>query len=159
VCKQHELHHATTTPTTGAIQSGIRSETCGKTRKQCSCIIPLLPTGKEAVQENSGHSCASRSQVADDSPFRAREVNAGKNAVTLARDMLALDQETFSAAFRKSPMKRATLRGMKRIAAVALGNTGTPDDAAVLTRARDDDEPLVRDHAAWQLRTLRSTNS
>ena len=49
--------------------------------------------------------------------------------------MLALDQETFSAAFRKSSMKRAKLRGMQRNAAVALGNMGTPDDAAVLTRA------------------------
>jgi len=98
-------------------------------------------------------------ELADDSPFRAREFIAGKDAVTLARDILALDQDAFSAAFRKSPMKRAKLRGMKRNAAVALGSMGTPDDAAVLTRARDSDEPLVRDHAAWALRKLRSTNS
>jgi epoxyqueuosine reductase len=89
----------------------------------------------------------------------ARESIAGKDALTLAQDILALDQDTFSAAFRKSPMKRATFRGIKRNAAVALGNMGTPDDAAVLTRARADDEPLVRDHAACALRTLRSTNS
>jgi len=29
----------------------------------------------------------------------------------------------------------------------------------VLTRARDDDETLVREHAAWALRKLRSTNA
>ena len=63
-------------------------------------------------------------ELADDSPFRAREFIAGKDAVTLARDILALDQEAFSAAFRKSPMKRAKLAGLRRNAAVVLGNAG-----------------------------------
>jgi epoxyqueuosine reductase len=44
--------------------------------------------------------------------------------VTLAHDILALDQEAFSAAFRKSPMKRAKLAGVQRNAAVALANSG-----------------------------------
>ena len=61
-------------------------------------------------------------ELADDSPFSAREFVAGKDAVTLARDILALDQEAFSAAFRKSPMKRAKLAGLKRNAAVVLEN-------------------------------------
>jgi epoxyqueuosine reductase len=61
--------------------------------------------------------------LADDSPFRAREFIAGKDAVTLATDILALDQESFSAAFRKSPMKRAKLAGLRRTAAVVLRNT------------------------------------
>ena len=76
-------------------------------------------------------------QLADDSPFRARAVIAGKDAVTLERDILALDQETFITAFRKSSIKVAKLRGMKRNAAVALGIMGTPDDAAIMTRARN----------------------
>ncbi len=53
-------------------------------------------------------------EFVDDSPFRAREFIAGKDAVTLATDILALDQDAFSAAFRKSPMKRAKLAGLKR---------------------------------------------
>ena len=61
-------------------------------------------------------------ELAEDSLFRAREFIAGKNAVTLATDILALDQESFSAAFRKSPMKRAKLRGLKRNAAAVLAN-------------------------------------
>ena len=61
-------------------------------------------------------------ELAEDLPFRAREFIAGKNAMTLATDILALDQEAFSAAFRKSPMKRAKLAGLKRNAAVALTN-------------------------------------
>jgi len=60
--------------------------------------------------------------LAADSPFRAREFIAGKDALTLARDILALDQDAFSAAFRKSPMKRAKLAGMKRNAATVRTN-------------------------------------
>ena len=63
-------------------------------------------------------------ELAEDSPFRAREFIAGKEAVTLATDILALDQERFSAAFRKSPMKRAKLAGLRRNAAVVLNNFG-----------------------------------
>ena len=66
-------------------------------------------------------------ELADDSPFRAREFIAGKDAVTLATDILALDQEQFSAAFRKSPMKRAKLAGLRRNATEALDNAGTSD--------------------------------
>jgi epoxyqueuosine reductase QueG len=61
-------------------------------------------------------------ELADDSPFRARDFIAGKDAVTLATDILALDQEQFGAAFRKSPMQRAKLAGLRRNAAVVLGN-------------------------------------
>jgi epoxyqueuosine reductase len=51
-------------------------------------------------------------------------------------------------------MKRAKLRGLKRNAAVVLGNVGTDDDVDVLTRALGDPEPLVREHAAWALARL-----
>jgi epoxyqueuosine reductase len=60
--------------------------------------------------------------LADGSPFAAREFIAGKDAVTLATDILTLDQEQFSAAFRKSPMKRAKLAGLRRNARVVLNN-------------------------------------
>ena len=85
--------------------------------------------------------------LAAGSPFAAREFIAGKDAVTLATDILTLDQ----AAFRKSPVKRAKLRGLQRNAAVVLGNVGTTDDVDVLTRAQQDDEPLVHEHARWAL--------
>ena len=62
-------------------------------------------------------------ELADDSPFKAREFIAGKDAVTLATDILALDQAAFSAAFRKSPIKRAKLGGLQRNAAVVLENS------------------------------------
>jgi len=89
--------------------------------------------------------------------FAPREAVGGKNARTLARELLEMTQEEFSAAFRKSPMKRAKLRGLKRNAAVVLGNIGTPDDVEMLTHAVDDAEPLVREHAAWARERISSS--
>jgi epoxyqueuosine reductase len=39
-------------------------------------------------------------------------------------------RKEFSVALKNSPMKRAKLRGLKRHAAVMLGNAGTGDDGA-----------------------------
>jgi epoxyqueuosine reductase len=65
-----------------------------------------------------------------------------------------MTQELFSAAFRGSPLKRAKLPGLKRNAAVVLGNVGTVEDMPVLEQALDDPEPLVREHVAWALGRL-----
>jgi len=45
-----------------------------------------------------------------------------------------MSQEEFATAFRKSPMKRAKLRGLKRNAAVVLGNIGTMEALSVSRR-------------------------
>jgi len=67
-----------------------------------------------------------------------------------------MTQKDFSAAFKGSPMKRAKLRGLKRNAAVVLGNVGTADDVGLLERVRDEEpEAMVRDHVAWALARLR----
>ena len=95
----------------------------------------------------------------NESPFVLREALAGRNARTLAREVLGMTQDEFSRAFKGSPMKRAKLRGLKRNAAVVLGNVGTADDIDVLTHALDDAEPLVREHAAWALERLRGVVS
>lgn len=87
--------------------------------------------------------------------FAAREALAGKDARTLARELLGMTQEEFSRAFKGSPMKRAKLRGLKRNAAVVLGNVGNPEDVPPLEAALEDPEPLVREHAAWALERLR----
>ncbi len=89
--------------------------------------------------------------LADGSPFAPREALGGKDARTLARELLAMSPEEFAVAFSGSPMKRAKLRGLKRNAAVVLGNVGAADDVEVLTRALADPEPLVREHAVWAL--------
>lgn len=54
--------------------------------------------------------------------FRARAPVAGKSAERLARDLLEMSDESFRAAFKQSPMKRAKLAGLERNAAVVLAN-------------------------------------
>ena len=85
---------------------------------------------------------------------RAAAAIADKDARAFARDVLAMDVEAYRAAFRGSPMKRATLPALKRNAAVVLGNVGTVEDVPVLEQALEDEEPLVREHAAWALQRL-----
>jgi len=93
-------------------------------------------------------------ELPDESPFAPREALGAKDARTVARELLAMSQPEFSAAFKGSPMKRAKLHGLKRNAAVVLGNVGEAEDVDVLTEALDDPEPLVREHAAWALEQL-----
>ncbi len=56
--------------------------------------------------------------------FSPRAVLAEKDARSLAKDLLAMDDEAFRIAFRNSPIKRAKRRGLARNAAVVLGNIG-----------------------------------
>jgi epoxyqueuosine reductase len=83
------------------------------------------------------------SQELREPAFAAREAIAGKDARTLARDILAMSDEDFRKAFKGSPMKRAKLRGLKRDAVVVLGNL-RGDDAATLATTLEDSDPLVR---------------
>lgn len=76
------------------------------------------------------------------------------DARTIAKSILAMDEDAFRKAFKGSAMKRAKLRGLKRDSAVVLGNVGTSEDVDVLVRALEDQEPLVHEHAAWALERL-----
>ena len=65
--------------------------------------------------------------------------------------LLSLSDEEFRRRFRGSPILRAKRRGFLRNVAVALGNLKSRDAVPALTRALEDDEPLVRGHVAWAL--------
>jgi|SRR5690349_9374574 len=90
-----------------------------------------------------------------DSPYAARATLGVKDSCTLARELLVMNESEFRETFAGSPMKRAKLRGLKRNAAVVLGNVGVEDDRKALDQAASDPEPLVRDHARWALTELR----
>ena len=79
--------------------------------------------------------------------FAPRPALASNDARTISREILAMDDDAFRAAFKGSPMKRGKLVGLKRNAAVVLGNIGDARDIDALTRALDDGEPWVRAHA------------
>lgn len=70
--------------------------------------------------------------------FKARPAIAGKDARTLAREILAMSDEDFRTAFKGSPMKRAKLRGLKRNSTVVLGNVEARGDGHGLPRTHDD---------------------
>lgn len=91
--------------------------------------------------------------------FRQREFLDGRDARTLAKEILAMTDDTYNQHFKGSPMKRAKRRGLARNAAVVLGNTGIDEDIPALQAALDDPEPLVRDHVAWSLEQIASRSA
>lgn len=62
--------------------------------------------------------------------FRPRAAIAAKDARTLAADVLAMDDESYRAAFRKSPMKRAKREGLQRNARIVLAHAHQRDAMA-----------------------------
>jgi len=60
--------------------------------------------------------------------FRPREAIAGKTAQALAAELLATSDDNFRIAFKGSPMRRAKLAGLRRNAAVVLGNLAGAGD-------------------------------
>jgi epoxyqueuosine reductase len=66
-------------------------------------------------------------------------------------DVLAMDEARYQTEFVGTAMRRATRSGMRRNAAVVLGNRG--DDAALpaLIAALADADPVVRGHVAWAI--------
>ena len=68
--------------------------------------------------------------------------------------LLSLTDEQFRERFRLSPIRRTKRRGLLRNVCVALGNSGDCQAVPALIGALNDDEPLVRGHAAWALGRL-----
>jgi epoxyqueuosine reductase len=86
-------------------------------------------------------------EPAEEPAYRAGPDTDGPDLV----ELMGLTEEEFGARFSGSPVKRAKRRGFLRNVAVALGNWGSPDAVPVLALALEDEEPLVRGHAAWAL--------
>ncbi len=69
----------------------------------------------------------------------------------LLTEEIRLSRQAFNRKFKGSPIKRAKRRGYLRNVAVALGNAAQPHTVEALRKALQDEEPLVRSHAAWAL--------
>jgi len=63
--------------------------------------------------------------------------------------------EEFRETFRGSPVRRAKLSGLRRNAAIAMGNSGVQKFVPVLERLAADSDPTVAEHARWALKQLR----
>jgi epoxyqueuosine reductase len=70
--------------------------------------------------------------------------------------LLEMSKEEFRRRFRHSPLWRPRWIGMRRNAAIALGNLGDPAARAALERAACDADEIVREAAQWALRRLQN---
>ena len=66
-------------------------------------------------------------------------------------EILSLDEAAFRARYSGTALMRSTWRGMRRNACVVLGNTRDAKGVPALRLALEDDDPVVREHAAWAL--------
>ena len=71
-----------------------------------------------------------------------------------AIEMLQLTDTQFHERFRHTPLWRPKRSGLLRNAAIVLGNSGDRRAVPALIDALADEEPLVRDAAAWALGQL-----
>ncbi len=69
-------------------------------------------------------------------------------------DVLKLDRAGFNARYTGTPIVRTKRRGLLRNACIAAANWGNAEALPVLNALLDDDEPLVREHAAWAVTRL-----
>jgi epoxyqueuosine reductase len=68
-----------------------------------------------------------------------------------SRRLLALDDESFRARFRRTPLWRSKRRGILRNAAIVLGNRPEAASLEALERGLNDAEPHVRGASVWAI--------
>jgi epoxyqueuosine reductase len=86
----------------------------------------------------------------------APEFQARKGLVNPALDWLAeMQLEEFRTTFQGSPIKRAKVRGLRRNALIAIGNSGRTNFIPVLEEAAKDDDEVVAEAAIWALHKLK----
>ena len=95
--------------------------------------------------------------------FRPRELfldaESREGTRALAREILMMDAADYAAGFKGSAITRAKLWMLKRNACVVLGNVGTDENLAVLEAMLVHDHEIVREHAAWSMARLRSSEA
>ena len=60
-----------------------------------------------------------------------------------------MSAEEFREAFRRSPIRRARRDGLRRNAAIAMGNSGNPEFLPLLEKLTDDEDESVAESARW----------
>jgi len=69
-------------------------------------------------------------------------------------ELLSLDDAGFKRRFQGTPILRTKRRGLLRNVCVALGNTGDAAALPALSRASQDLEPLIAEHAQWAVERI-----
>ena len=65
--------------------------------------------------------------------------------------LLLIGRNRYVETFRRSPLKRAKQSGLRRNAAIAMGNSGDAGYLAALETALRSDDVVVRSHSAWAI--------
>ncbi len=80
----------------------------------------------------------------------AAEFQPREGLVNPALEWIAeMTVEEFRETFRKSPVRRAKRSGLRRNAAIAMGNSGDPSFLPSLEKLALDEDPVVAEHARW----------
>jgi epoxyqueuosine reductase len=65
-----------------------------------------------------------------------------------------LDEESYRRVFRGSPVKRTKYAGLKRNAAIAMGNSGNKEFVKDLEKMSEEGDAVLAEHAAWARKKL-----
>lgn len=85
----------------------------------------------------------------------AAEFEARPGLVNPALAWLAeMEGEEFRSVFRRSPIRRAKLAGLRRNAMIAMGNSGNQEFRQVLECFQNDEDPVIAESATWALQRL-----
>ncbi len=123
----------------GAIPEDIR-EGIGRHIFGCDICQDVCPWNRKAPVTNAPE-------------FQARE-----GLVNPALDWLAeMTAEEFREKFRGSPVRRTKYSGLRRNAAIAIGNSGDARYLPLLPRLSEDEDPVVAESARWAKEKLERT--
>ena len=86
----------------------------------------------------------------------AREIKLAPRPRPDLRGMLAWDDARFRKEFRGTPVFRLKRNRWLRNVSVVLGNIGDASDLPGLEKASQDEDALVREHAAWAVHRIRN---
>ena len=86
---------------------------------------------------------------------KLEEFEAREGLVNPALDWLAeMEPEEFRAKFRGSPVRRTKLSGLRRNAAIAMGNSGDAKFLPTLKKLAEDRDTTVAEQARWAIERL-----
>jgi epoxyqueuosine reductase len=71
--------------------------------------------------------------------------------------LLGIGEEEFRGRFRDTPLWRPKRRGLLRNAAIVLGNQGDAAALPALRRATLDEDPVIREAAAWAIEQIQNS--
>ncbi len=117
----------------------------------CQEVCPVNKVAETRLGLRTRKGEGARAQPVTFHPRQEFRPRAGIGSSPELIPLLSLSEEAFRERFRRSPIKRAKRRGLLRNVCVALGNSGDPLAVPALVGALQDNEPLVRGHAAWAL--------